>query len=100
MTKRRKCNFFFFFATKPLSLQLLNISLSSETLTAAVYDCRAGWQGDLLELWGNYGNRRLVYPRLCEAENKNLTRLVTCAPAVCVCSSARSQRPLWQKSLR
>lgn len=41
------------------------LSPSSETLTAAVYDRGAGWQGDLLELRGNYGNGRLVYPRLC-----------------------------------
>ena len=51
--------------------------LSCETLTAAVYDRRAGWQGDLLELRRNYGNRRLVYPWLCQVENKKLTRLLS-----------------------
>lgn len=50
--------------------------MSCETLTAAVYNRGAGWQGDFLELWGNYGNRRLVYPRLCQVENKKLNCLL------------------------
>lgn len=54
---------------------ILCICVSSGRLTAAVYHRRAGWQGDLLELWGNYGNRRLVYPWLCQVENKELTWL-------------------------
>lgn len=52
------------------------VRASCGTLTAAVYDCRAGWQGDLLELWGNYGNRMLVYPRLYQVENKKLAHLL------------------------
>lgn len=56
-------------------------------LTAAVYHRRAGWQGDLLELWGNYGNRRLVYPWLCQVENKELTRLLSCTLGISDCGS-------------
>lgn len=64
------------------------ISKPSETLTAAVYDRGAGWQGDLLELRGNYGNGRLVYPRLCRGRKQHKsTRWI-----VCVCG--------WRESLR
>lgn len=37
-------------------------------LTAAVDHGGAGWQGYLLELWGNHSDGQLVYPRLCEVE--------------------------------
>jgi len=43
-------------------------------LTVAVDDRGAGWQGDLLELWGNHGNGRFVYPRLCQVESEELSR--------------------------
>lgn len=71
------------------------ISKPSETLTAAVYDRGAGWQGDLLELRGNYGNGRLVYPRLCRGRKQHKsTRWI-----VCVCGGAQSQRLGWRESL-
>lgn len=54
------------------------VCVSCVRLTAPVYHRRAGWQGDLLELWRNYGNRRLVYPGLCQVENKTLTCLLSC----------------------
>lgn len=43
-------------------------------LTAAVDDRGAGWQGDLLELRGNYGDGRPVYPGLCRGGKKQMSR--------------------------
>lgn len=48
-------------------------SVVMETLTAAVYNRRAGRQENLLEFWRNNGNRRPVDSRLCQVEKKNLS---------------------------
>lgn len=92
----------FNFSTQRLSLvgvQYVCACVSCGRLTAAIYHRRAGWQGDLLELWGNYGNGGLVYPRLCQVENKKLMCLMSCASAVVVTETEwTTQWLLWQQS--